>query len=180
MNFSNAEETIKELCHKLYSIDSPTGFTDRISDWLIHYTRELGYDSYRNRLGNVIVPVPGKDRAHSVALSAHVDTLGLMVRSITSEGYLMFTTIGGPVLPSLDGEYCRIYSRSGKVFTGTVLSLSPAVHVFDDANTRPRDEKNMAIRLDEEVHSKEDVLALGIQTGDFICYDPKTLSLIHI
>ena len=75
MNFSNAEETIKELCHKLYSIDSPTGFTDRISDWLIHYTRELGYDSYRNRLGNVIVPVPGKDRAHSVALSAHVDTL---------------------------------------------------------------------------------------------------------
>ncbi|MEI3138609.1 MAG: hypothetical protein V8T31_02975 [Lachnospiraceae bacterium] len=42
-----------------------------------------------------------------------------------------------------------------KVFTGTVLSLSPAVHVFDDANTRPRDEKNMAIRLDQEVHSKK-------------------------
>ena len=175
MNFSHAEETIKELCYKLYSIDSPTGFTDRASDYLIRYTRELGYESYRNRLGNVIVPVPGKDSEHSVALSAHVDTLGLMVRSITSEGYLMFTTIGGPVLPSLDGEYCRIYTRSGKVFTGTVLSLSPAVHVFDDANTRPRDEKNMAIRLDEEVHSKEDVLALGIQTGDFICYDPKTI-----
>ena len=175
MNFSHAEETIKELAHKLYSIDSPTGFTDRISDYLIRYTRELGYDAYRNRLGNVIVSVPGKGTDRNVALSAHVDTLGLMVRSITKEGYLMFTQVGSPVLPSLDGEYCRIYTRSGKVYTGTILSLSPAVHVFDDANTRPRDEKNMAVRLDEEVHSKEDVLSLGIQTGDFICYDSKTI-----
>ena len=175
MNFLHAEENIKELCHKLYSIDSPTGFTGRASDYLIRYTRELGYDAYRNRLGNVIVPVPGKDSGHSVALSAHVDTLGLMVRSITKDGQLMFTKIGGPVLPSLDGEYCKIYTRSGKVYTGTILSLSPAVHVFDDANTRPRDEKNMAVRLDEEVHSKEDALALGIQTGDYICYDPKTI-----
>lgn len=114
MNFLNAEETIKELCYKLYSIDSPTGFTDRVSDYLIRYTRELGYDAYCNRLGNVIVPIPGKDNEHSVALSAHVDTLGLMVRSITKDGQLMFTKIGGPVLPSLDGEYCKIYTRFRK------------------------------------------------------------------
>ena len=62
----------------------------------------------------------------------------------------------------------------GKVYTGTVLSLSPSVHVQDDAATRPRDEKNMAVRIDEKLHSKEDVLALGIAAGDFVCYDPKT------
>ncbi len=32
----------------------------------------------------------------------------------------------------------------------------------------------MAVRIDEIVHSKEDVEALGIHAGDFVCYDPKT------
>ena len=56
-----------------------------------------------------------------------------------------------------------------------MLSLSPSVHVQDDAATRPRDEKNMAVRIDEKVHNKEDVLALGIAAGDYVCYDPKTV-----
>ena len=104
-----------------------------------------------------------------------MDTLGLMVRSVTADGMLMVTKVGGPLLPTLDGEYCRIYTREGKVYTGTVLSLSPSVHVQDDAATRPRDEKNMAVRIDEKVHNKEDVLALGIAAGDYVCYDPKTV-----
>lgn len=98
-----------------------------------------------------------------------------MVRSVTADGMLMVTKVGGPLLPTLDGEYCRIYTREGKVYTGTVLSLSPSVHVQDDAATRPRDEKNMAVRIDEKVHNKEDVLALGIAAGDYVCYDPKTV-----
>ncbi len=110
-----------------------------------------------------------------MGLCAHVDTLGLMVRSITADGMLMVTKVGGPLLPTLDGEYCRIYTREGKVYTGTVLSLSPSVHVQDDAATRPRDEKNMAVRIDEKVRNKEDVQALGIAAGDYVCYDPKTV-----
>ncbi len=37
-----------------------------------------------------------------------MDTLGLMVRSIKSDGTLAFTNVGGPIIPTLDGEYCRI------------------------------------------------------------------------
>lgn len=110
-----------------------------------------------------------------MGLCAHVDTLGLMVRSVTADGMLMVTKVGGPLLPTLDGEYCRIYTREGKVYTGTVLSLSPSVHVQDDAATRARDEKNMAVRIDEKVRTKEDVEALGIAAGDYVCYDPKTV-----
>ena len=47
--------------------------------------------------------------------------------------------------------------------------------MFDDAATRPRDEKNMAVRLDEALHSPEDAAALGIMTGDYLCLDPKTV-----
>jgi hypothetical protein len=46
--------------------------------------------------------------------------------------------------------------------------------VFDDAKSRPRDERNLYVRIDEPVYSKEDVQKLGISAGDYICYDPKT------
>ena len=65
-----------------------------------------------------------------VAVSAHTDTLGLMVRAVKKDGKLAFTRLGGPCLPTLDGEYCRIITRQGKVYTGTILSTAPAVHVY--------------------------------------------------
>ena len=97
-----------------------------------------------------------------------------MVRSITSEGNIRFTSLGGPILPTLDGEYCKIRTRSGKIYTGTFLSESSAAHVFDDSSTRNRDEKNMVVRIDELVYSKEDVEKLDICSGDFIFIDTKT------
>ncbi len=174
MNFRQYEDFLIKTAESLLSIDSPSGFTDKASEYVLHTATELGYPAYRNNLGNVIVPVEGETDEEPVALSAHIDTLGLMVRSITNDGHLMITAVGSPILPTLDGEYCRIHTMEGKVYTGTILSLSPAIHVFPDASTRPRDDQNMAVRIDEIVHSKEDVEALGIRPGDFVCYDPKT------
>ena len=136
--------------------------------------RDHSYPTRRTNKGSVIVSVPGREKGKKIGLCAHIDTLGLMVRSITADGMLMTTRIGGPILPTLDGEYCRIRTREGKVYTGTILSLSPAAHVFDDVLTRPRDEKNLAVRIDEKVRTREDVEALGICAGDFVCIDPKT------
>ena len=163
-----------DTLQKLLGQDSPTGFTEKVVTVAEGIARELGFATRRTNKGNLVVTVPGREAGRKVGLCAHVDTLGLMVRSVTADGMLMVTRVGGPLLPTLDGEYCRIYTREGKVYTGTVLSLSPSVHVQDDAATRPRDEKNMAVRIDEKVHSKEDVLALGIAAGDYVCYDPKT------
>src|SRR5690606_25378757 len=55
----------------------------------------------------------------------------------------------------------------------TILSKSPSVHSYDDARTLERTDRNMEIRIDEIVKSKEDVLALGINSGDYISFDPK-------
>ena len=174
MQFKQYEDSLIKTASSLLAIDSPSGYTDKASEFVLQTAKELGYPAYRNNLGNVIVPVEGENNEESVALSAHIDTLGLMVRSITDNGHLMLTAVGSPILPTLDGEYCRIHTMEGKVYTGTILSLSPAIHVFPDASTRPRDDANMAVRIDEIVHSKEDVEALGIRPGDFVCYDPKT------
>ncbi len=76
-----------------------------------------------------------------------------MVRSISSEGTLKFTLIGGPIVPTLDAEYCKVRTREGKIYNGTFLSTSPAAHVFANTKSKARDPKNMEVRLDEVVKS---------------------------
>lgn len=168
------KQYILDFTKKVLSIDSPSGFTKNVINFLTEEATKLGYECEYNKKGNLIVTVKGQSD-NVIGLSSHVDTLGLMVRSINGDGTLRITTIGGPLLPTYDGEYCKVYTRDGKVYSGTVLSNSPAAHVFKDASSLPRDADHMHIRLDEVVKSKADVKKLGIETGDFIAVDPKTI-----
>ena len=175
MDISAYQSQLMKNAQELLGIDSPSDFTQAAAAFLTGFAARLGYETTETNKGNVMVHIPGRDSGKKVALCAHVDTLGLMVRSITADGQLKITRVGGPTLPTLDGEYCTIRTRDGRSYTGTILSLSPAAHVYDDAATRARDEGGMAVRIDEAVKSREDVEALGIRPGDYVCIDPKTV-----
>ena len=164
---------IMEFAKELLMIDSPTGYTKKVINYYEQKVNELGFETSRTHKGNLIVTIPGKSE-HVKGLCAHVDTLGLMVRSIKENGTLAFTLVGGPIVPTLDGEYCKIVTRSGKVYTGTILSNSPSAHVYEDSKNAPRTDMSMHVCIDECVSSKQDVEALGIMPGDYICIDPKT------
>ena len=84
-----------------------------------------------------------------------------------------FGGLGRPLIPTLDGEYARVRTRDNKVYNGTILSTSPSVHVYPDSKSKSRDIDDIIVRLDEVVNSKEDVLKLGINNGDYVCYDTK-------
>ena len=161
-----------KLLEQIINIDSPTGYCSKVINYSETVVKELGFNYTKNQKGNLIVSVEGKSD-YTVGLSAHVDTLGLMVRSINGDGTLKFTTLGGPLLNTYNAEYCKIYTREGKVYTGTILSTSPAVHVFPDSRSKDLKEDTMCVRLDEVVYSRSDTQKLGIQTGDIIAIDPK-------
>ncbi len=161
-----------ELLKTLTSNPSPSGYTHHQINFLKEYLINLGYTPFTNQKGNLFVEVKGKND-YKIALSSHVDTLGLMIRSISGDGKIFFTQIGGPILNTYDGEYCKIHTRCGKIYTGTVLSLSPSVHVHKDSRTLERNEDTMYIRIDELVKNKQDVENLGIGVGDYISIDPK-------
>lgn len=167
------QDEILTYLQELLSINSPTGYTKNAIDYLRSTIEEMDYQTTTTPKGNLIVKVEGRDSTVTRGLSAHVDTLGLMVRSINSDGTLSLTKLGGPLTPTLDGEYCDIITRIGKVYTGTILSNSPSIHVFKDASTKERDIDNLMVKIDERVENKEDVQKLGIQNGDIIAYDPK-------
>ncbi len=167
------KQYILDLAEDILTIPSPSGYTKAIVARIAQEAERFDLTYETTKKGNLIITVPG-ETSRAVGLSVHVDTLGAMVRSIGSDGALKFTSIGGPSWPTLDGEYCTVRTRDGKDYSGTFLSTSPAVHVYKDANTKSRNPENMIVRVDEVVGSKEDVLNLGIEVGNYIFFDPKT------
>ncbi len=162
---------MKDFLIDLLKIDSPSGMTNKASDFVEEKFKGLGYETIRDRKGNVGIYIDAnKDK--TVGLSAHVDTLGFIVRSINSDGTLRLVNLGGPILSSVYGEYCNVYTRDGKKYRGTILNKDYSVHVHKGSQEKVTLE-NLIVRLDEEVASKDDVLKLGISNGDFVCYDPK-------
>ncbi len=168
INMEYVLQTLKEIMQ----IDSPSGYTAAVMEKVEQKAEALGYSFEMTHKGNGIITIPGKDLEYVVGFCAHVDTLGLMVRSIKENGALAFTKIGGPNLATVDSELCRIHTRDGRVYDGTVYCTKPASHVYKEAG-KERSEENLEVRLDEDVSSKEEVQKLGVQAGDYICIDPK-------
>lgn len=159
---------IKDLCET----PSPTGYTKRAEKYLMEEFEKMGYKPYQNHKGNVIVPIK-EGTENGLLLSAHVDTLGLMVRSIKANGRLRVTALGGYPLAYGEQENVTIITRSGKEYTGVFRINEPAVHGSTDPKEISRDDKNMEVVIDEITNSAEETEKLGISAGDFIAYDPR-------
>jgi putative aminopeptidase FrvX len=161
------------LLKQLLETPSPTGFTHDILQHLSEEAGRLGYRMDRLAKGAGVIAVPGTQGGPGLCISAHVDTLGAMVRSIASDGTLRLTIVGGYMLQSIENEYCLIHTRQGRAIAGTILPEKASVHVYSEAREQKREEANYQIRLDEPVRTKEDVLALGVRAGDAISFDPR-------
>lgn len=162
---------MEKLLKEVLEIDSPSGYTKEVQKFLIKTINELGYDAKVSKKGAVYVSVDAS-KDQTIALSAHMDTLGLIVRSVNSDGTLNVSEIGGPIASTINGEYCTLYTRNNNKYRGTILNKDRAIHVHKDSREKVLIE-NLIIRLDVEVKNSEDVEKLGIKVGDFVCYDPK-------
>lgn len=168
------QQTIDYL-KKLTSIPSPTGFTREVADYLVEELERLGYRPIRTNKGGVNVIVKGKDDNKHRVVTAHVDTLGAMVRAVKADGRLKMAKIGGYPWNMIEGENCLVHVAStGKTVSGTILIHQTSTHVYKDAGTAERTEDNMEVRLDAKVRNEKETRNLGIDVGDFISFDPRT------
>ncbi len=165
----DAVSHIKTLCE----IPSPTGFTAGAEKHLMDTLIQMGYQPMHTPKGTVVCHLGGE--GSPLLLSAHVDTLGGMVRSIKSSGRLRYTKIGGYTDNTIENENCLIHTRSGKTYSGTVQTTKASTHVYGDTADMKRSDETLEIVLDEIVRSAGDVKALGIETGDYISWDARTV-----
>lgn len=161
---------IEQLQH-LISIDSPTGFTREVTDYLMQEYRALGYEPQRTVKGGVLVELGGSGNA--VLTMAHVDTLGAMVAEIKSNGRLRLTPLGGLNANNVETENCRVYTFDGKVYEGTIQLEDASIHVNGDYQKTERTFDNIEVLLDEEVNDKDAVKALGIENGAYVAVEPR-------
>ena len=97
-----------------------------------------------------------------------------MVAEVKANGRLRVTSLGGMRAENGETENVRVYTRSGKVYEGTLQLCNASVHVNGEYAKTNRTFDTTEILLDENVSSAEETRALGIETGDIVCFDPRT------
>lgn len=165
---------IMKTTQELLSIDSPTGFTHMATAFVRDEFTKMGYSPVVTRKGAVLVDLGGKDTENAILLAAHMDTLGAMVTDVKGNGRLKVTNIGGLSPNNTETETCRVYTRAGQVYEGTLQLANASTHVNLEYNGTKRTWDTVEVVLDEMVKSKADTEALGIMRGDFVCLNPRT------
>ncbi|HOE70047.1 MAG TPA: M42 family metallopeptidase [Brevefilum sp.] len=160
---------------ELLETPSPTGFTEQAiqlcEDQLTHLP---GIALERTRKGALVATLPGETDGPWRALTAHVDTLGAMVKDIKYNGRLKLTKLGGFAWNTVEGEGVNVFTRAGDTLRGSLLLAKASVHIHgQDVSKSERNDDTMEVRLDARTSSANETRALGIEVGDFVAFDPR-------
>ena len=171
---------ILEETKEILGIDSPSGYTKEVAQYVLEKYREFGYEPVFTKKGGVLVCLNGsleenEPQRDGILVEAHIDTLGAMVAEIMTNGRLRVTPIGGLNANNAEAENCKIITRQGKKYDGTFQMKNASVHVNKEYSSTSRSFDVMEVVIDEMVSSKEEVEAIGIMTGDIVCFDPRTV-----
>ena len=162
---------------KLLATPSPTGFAHKAIELVEQEIRKYPEVKIEHtKKGALLLTLPAANsqgEGAKRALTAHVDTLGAMVRQIKPSGRLELSPVGGYAWGSIEGENCLIHSQKSGTFRGTLLPHEASVHVYSGVRDGKRDNRSMEVRIDEKVHRAEETKRLGIQVGDFVSFDSR-------
>jgi putative aminopeptidase FrvX len=164
-----------EFLTGLLNTPSPTGYTHPAVEFTQQALHEYPFlEISKTRKGALVAAWGGSRDVEPVALTAHLDTLGAMVKEIKSSGRLKMTKIGGFAWNTVEGEGCQVFTSRGDRVRGSILLSSASAHVHGaKVNELKREDDNMEVRLDARTLSAQDTRALGIEVGDYIAIDPR-------
>lgn len=154
----------------LLQTPSPSGRTDAVMQAIGDILFDFGVPFSLTRRGALMAELPGESDTTDRALVVHADTIGCMVRGLKDNGRLELVPVGTFSARFAAGARVRIFSDDPEQFlTGTVLPLKSSGHAFGDAiDTQPTDWDHVEVRVDRHVSTREDLVALGLQVGDFV------------
>jgi putative aminopeptidase FrvX len=170
------QEYFTDFLVKLLNIASPTGFAEPA---IAFVEKELSQfkqlELSRTRKGALVAKWKVESNLPPVALTAHVDTLGAVVKEIKSNGRLKLSRIGGIQWPSVETEGVWVFTSKGEKIRGSVLIDTASGHVHGaEGSKTPRDDDHMEVRLDVRTTSEKEPRALGINIGDCVAFDTRT------
>lgn len=147
-----------ELIKTLTQIDGISGDENKVREFIINEIKD--YCEYKtDPLGNLLVFKKGKNKtSKKLMLDAHMDEVGLIITSITSEGFLKFNTVGGIDTATLMFKKVRINGEISGIISGKPIHLLSK----EEAKTLP---KTDSLYIDIGAECKDEAEKL-VSVGD--------------
>lgn len=143
------------LLAQLNNAHGPSGREEEvrkvICDALAPIADEITFDG----LGSVIARLNRHATGPKVAVVAHMDEVGFLIREIRPDGLLKVFKLGGIAPAVAINSELEIKTRSGKKYTGLVWSNKAAAELTIDD-----------LWVDVGASNADDVLSMGIEIGD--------------
>lgn len=176
---NNLTFDLKKTLHflvELLNIPSPTGYHVEASAYVQAAFAALDLPHAQieqTPKGALQILWRGEDSSQQRGVTAHMDTLGLMVKEIKSDGRLKLTPLGGFMWGAVEFEGVTVRTFTDQRYRGVVQPSNPSTHVNRELHKMERNEQNMEVRLDARTDSAAETRALGIEVGDFVFLDPR-------
>jgi putative aminopeptidase FrvX len=165
--------SINENLEKLSNACGVTGRENQVRELMIQLMKPYVDQITVDRLENVIAIKNGKENSPKIMLAAHMDEVGLMVKTITKEGFLQFTKMGGIDDRILPAQKVNVYTKKSQ-YPGIIGSKPPHI--------QKEEERKKVLAFDDlfidiGAESRDDALAMGVAIGDTVGFDVKYVQL---
>jgi putative aminopeptidase FrvX len=165
--------SLNENLEKLSNACGVTGRENQARELMIQLMKPYADEITVDKLENVIAIKKGKEKSPKIMLAAHMDEVGLMVKTITKEGFLQFTKMGGIDDRILPAQKVTVFTRKGQ-FPSIIGSKPPHIQ-------REEERKKVMgfdeLFIDVGVESREEAALLGVSIGDPVGFDVKYVQL---
>lgn len=163
---------LQRVLLEMLAIPSPTGFTDTIVRYVAERLEEIGIPFELTRRGTIRGTLKGRRYSPDRAVSAHLDTIGAIVREVHANGRIALAPVGCWSSRFAEGSRVSVFTDHG-VLRGSVLPLMASGHAFNtQVDQLPISWDHIELRLDAMTASRDETLALGVEVGDFVAFDP--------
>ena len=157
---------LEELC----GIPGISGNEEQVIEYLVNNLKQWTDNIHVDYSGNLTATFRGRKNPETdILIFAHMDEVGMLVRRITEDGYVLFERLGGPDEKSFRSHQVDITTENGTVIRGLVGTKSHHYTADDEKYTVPGKYDSY---IDVGASSKQEVLDMGINIGDSITYTP--------
>jgi len=161
--------SLSENLEKLSNACGVTGREEEVRNLMIKLMKPYVDEIVVDKLENVIAIKKGKKSSPKVMLAAHMDEVGLMVKTISKEGFLQFAKMGGIDDRILLAQKVIVHTRKGPLH-GIIGSKPPHI--------QKEEERKKIVAYDElfidiGAESRENANAMGVKIGDPVVFDVK-------
>ena len=165
--------SLSENLEKLSNASGVVGREEEVRNLMVELMKPHVDEVYLDKLENVIAVKKGRKNAPKVMLAAHMDEIGLMVKTVNKEGFLQFAKMGGIDDRILLAQKVIVQSSKGPMH-GIIGSKPPHI--------QKEEERKKIVAVDElfidiGAGSKEDVAKMGVRVGDPVVFDEKFVSI---